>query len=84
MAGRITLRPDSDNMDGRYSVSFKEGIQRNQDPGAVQSYEVRKIIKQNKESIEASNIKIWISFAVEFVALAIIIAMWISLSKQGP
>ena len=84
MAGRITLRPESDNMDNRYSVSFKQGIQRNQDPGAVQSYDVRKKIKQNKADIEASNIKIWISFAVGFVALAIIIAFWISLSQQEP
>ena len=80
MAGRITDRPGHVSIDERYGVSFKQGIQRNQDPGTVQSYEVRKKLKQNKESITSSNRKIWASFLVEFLAVVIIVACWISLS----
>ena len=78
MSGQIILRPNDDHLDARYRVSSKDGIQKNEDPGAVQSYEVRKKIKQNRESIKKSNTRIWISYAVEFLALAAIIAFGIS------
>ena len=80
MSGRITLRPDGDYVDARYRVSSKDGIQKNEDPGAVQSYEVRKKIKQNRESIKKSNTRIWISFALAVLACALVIAFWTHLT----
>ena len=56
-----------------------EGNSRHSDPGMVQDYETRKMLKSAEKGIRKNNTTTYISFVLEFVVIVILIAVWASM-----
>ena len=56
-----------------------DGTARHSDPGMVQDYETRKMLKSAEKGIRKNNTTTYISFVLEFVVIVILIAVWASM-----
>ena len=77
-------KPETDPLKarkGRTNDSLRLNGKSLGDPGTIQDYESRRMLKRAEDGVRKNNKLVYITFFIEFVVLVLILSAWITLMK---